>query len=208
MRELVHHLSAMRYTEQRRDALPCPLHLHQAREVALGSSEQESWHCPSSTAALRGAVSAPYLGAGSCMWVLWISWPCGPEGRRLLSAVQWHQQGRAILPDLCTLPLTACKRAGPRVMRAGESCPSPIAVLERAGPAPHLGSTVELALDSRIAGELTLRASSPLLSLDIYGRWESWPCWPKAVRVGPQHPHTGACTQVRCRDCSPECCSR
>lgn len=32
-----------------------------ATELYLGSSEQQSWPCPSPTAALREAVSAPYL---------------------------------------------------------------------------------------------------------------------------------------------------
>lgn len=38
------------------------------------------------------------------------------------------------------------------------SCPSPVAALGRADPATYLDSTVELAPDVEIAGELVLRA--------------------------------------------------
>lgn len=48
-----------------------------------------------------------------------------------------------------SLPL-ASRIAGPGVMRVGElACSSLAVVLRRADPAPHLGSTVELALVAR-----------------------------------------------------------
>lgn len=46
------------------------------------------------------------------------------------------------------LPFAACRRGGSEVIRVGELVlPSPTAALRSTGPAPHLGSTVELTVD-------------------------------------------------------------
>lgn len=66
-----------------------------------------------------------------------------------------HGQGTDALP----LPSTEGRRAGPGLIRRGElSCSSYEAALKREGPALHLGSSIEMALDVGVAGEPALRA--------------------------------------------------
>ena len=62
-------------------------------------------------------------------------------------------------------------KAGSEVMGVGE--PVPAAMLGREGPAPRLGSTVEMALSVGVVGEpvLRVRVWKSLFCLFSIGRW-------------------------------------
>lgn len=63
------------------------------------------------------------------------------------------KRGVPLLP-----PPTAGRTAGPEVIREEElALPLPVAALGRAGPVPHLDSTVELILDLEVASKPALR---------------------------------------------------
>ena len=87
-------------------------------------------------------------------WLLriqvWESWPYH------LSPVQWCGQERNNLSPLHESPPEAGTRPGPGVMRAGELI-LPLTCNSTQGPTPCMGSTVDLALDMGVAGELALR---------------------------------------------------
>lgn len=72
------------------------------------------------------------------------------------------------IPDLPSpSPPVADRRPGSGIMRTKElSLPLTSYRTRRAGAAPHLGSTVELALDTEVAGKPAPGACM----------WKSWPC--------------------------------
>lgn len=63
------------------------------------------------------------------------------------SAIRWHGYRANILPPHPLSP-AAVRRAGPRVLRVGETCPLMIAALGRIGLAPCLCSRVEVSPSS------------------------------------------------------------
>lgn len=71
------------------------------------------------------------------------------------TSAAWVRERCLPLP-LHPLPPITGGRAGPGVMRAGELI-LPLTCNSTQGPAPCMGSTVDLALDIRVAGELALR---------------------------------------------------
>ena len=71
------------------------------------------------------------------------------------TSAAWVREKDAF-PHPHPLPPTTGGRAGPGVMRAGELI-LPLTCNSTQGPTPCMGSTVDLALDMGVAGELALR---------------------------------------------------
>lgn len=90
------------------------------------------------------------------------------------------------LLSVCNLATSGAGRPGPEATRAGVlSLPSPASALRRAGPAPHLGSIVELTLtQSGENGEVGRQVSVGELALQLVCQAAAW-----ARERCPPHPH-------------------
>jgi hypothetical protein len=143
--------------------------------------------CSLPPAALRKARPAPCLGS-TVELVVWASRWAWESWLYHLPTVGWHEQERDV-------PITLCQpqQAEELVLRSSEqeswSCPSPTMVVERTGPAPHLSSTVELALDVVLWVSLTRgcggRADPVSCLLCLWFMWGRERCPPPLLCPSP-----------------------